>query len=74
MAYYEDTHETICGACGATNHVVVAYAGDYRANERETVACYQCDVQLEGDECWAIYSAATAAGALLKLRRTQNRA
>jgi hypothetical protein len=74
MAYNELNHETVCAKCGATNHVIVAYAGDYRANERETVDCYKCGEELETEKCWAIYSAATPDEALLKLRKTQNRA
>jgi hypothetical protein len=74
MAYKELTHETACTNCGVKNHVIVAYSGDYRANEREAVDCYKCGDELETEKCWAIYSAATAEEALLKLRKTQNRA
>ena len=74
MAYGEDTHETTCGGCGTVNHVVVAYSGDYRANERESVDCFECGEQLETEKCWAIYSGPTPEAVLLPLRKMQNRA
>jgi hypothetical protein len=74
MAYNELTHETVCSKCAVNNHVIVAYSGDYRANEREAVDCYECGEELETEKCWAIYSAATAEKAMLKLRKMQNRA
>lgn len=74
MAYSEDTHEKACDECGAVNHIVVAYAGDYRANEREDVACYDCGAHLESEKCFAMYSGPTAEAAVLAIRRMQNRA
>lgn len=74
MAYSEDIHEAACPKCGTVNHVVVAYAGDYRANERESVACFDCGAHLETEKCWAIYSGPTPEAALVPLRKLQNRA
>ena len=73
-SYSEAAHETVCPACNTNNHVLVAYAGDYRANEREPVDCYRCGATLESEKCWAIFSAGTAEEAVVQLRRTQNRA
>jgi hypothetical protein len=30
MSYTEETRQSTCPSCGKLNHVIVAYAGDYR--------------------------------------------
>lgn len=74
MAYSEIAHQTTCEGCETVNHVLVAYAGDYRANEREAVKCFDCGAELETEKCWAIFSGPTAEAALAPLRKMQNRA
>jgi hypothetical protein len=54
--------------------VVIAYSGDYRANERESVECCECGGWLASDKCLVMYSGQTKEEALLKLRKVQNRA
>ena len=73
VSYSEERREACCKGCGATNHVIVAYAGDYRANERETARCYECGVEVDADRCFAIFAAASAAEAEALLRSMQNR-
>jgi hypothetical protein len=73
LAYYEESREAVCAKCGEQNHVIIAYSGDARANERETVSCFECNAALADEKCFAIYSGATADEALQQLRRMQNR-
>lgn len=72
--YSEETRIATCGGCGKTNHIVIAYAGDHRANEKETAECHSCGAVVTREECFAIFAAETAAGAIQLLRRLQNRA
>jgi len=75
MSGYSESFEThACGKCGTVNVVVIACAGDYRANERESVECCKCGGWLASDKCWAMYSGTTKEEAVLKLRKLQNRA
>ncbi len=71
MSYSEERRETTCGACGAVSHVIIAYSGDSRANERETTSCYKCGEQVDGEKCFAIFAAASAAEG--RLRTMQSR-
>lgn len=72
-SYSEETRVIEC-KCGATNHVVIAYSGDYRANERESEDCYSCGTSIVSERCWCIHTGATLEDAILKLRTLQNRA
>lgn len=72
--YSEETCVTTCSRCGKTNHIVIAYAGDHRANENESAECYSCGAIVDSEECFAIFAAETVAGAMQLLRRMQNRA
>jgi hypothetical protein len=74
MSYHEETRTEICPSCGVTNHVIIAYSGDYRANEREPVECFSCDKHLLTEKCFALYAGPTPEDAVLHLRRMQNRA
>jgi RNA polymerase subunit RPABC4/transcription elongation factor Spt4 len=74
MSYTEETRQTICPSCGKLNHIVVAYAGDYRANEREEAACFNCRAIVDREKCLAIFTGETADAALRSLRQMQNRA
>jgi hypothetical protein len=74
MSYFEETHVVTCGSCGKVNHVVVAYAGDSRANERETEDCWNCGAQVYSEKCFAIYGGETPEAAILSLRKMQGRA
>ncbi len=73
MAYHEELQVHTCGNCRAVNHVLVAYSGDSRANERETADCFSCRNEIAAEKCWAIFAAASAEEAVAQLRRVQNR-
>lgn len=74
MSYSEETRQKACPSCGRLNHIIVAYAGDYRANEREAVDCFDCGAAVDEEKCFAIFAGETDEAALLQLRRLQNRA
>ena len=74
MSYSEEKQQKACPSCGTLNHIIVAYAGDYRANERENATCFDCDAIVDQEKCFAIFTGETEAVALLPLRRMQNRA
>lgn len=74
MSYSEETRQVNCPSCGKLNHVIVAYAGDYRANEREEATCFNCEATVDREKCLAIFTGETPEAALLPLRRMQNRA
>lgn len=74
MSYSEETRQANCASCGKLNHVVIAYAGDYRANEREEASCFNCETIVDRERCLAIFTGETPEAALLLLRRMQNRA
>lgn len=74
MSYSEETRQANCPSCGKLNYVIIAYAGDYRANEREETACFNCEAIVDREECLAIFAGETPEAALLMLRRMQNRA
>ncbi|PZU72132.1 MAG: hypothetical protein DI546_14585 [Rhizobium sp.] len=38
MSYTEETRQSTCPSCGKLNHVIVAYAGDYRASPQALYA------------------------------------
>ncbi len=73
MSYSEERREARCKACGAINHFIIAYASDYRANERETVRCYECGAEIDAEKCFAICAAPSTAEAEAELRSMQNR-
>lgn len=73
MSYSEGRREVTCGECSAHNHVIIAYTGDYRANERETARCYKCAAPVDNEKCLAIFTAETAAEAEAQLRAMQGR-
>lgn len=62
-----------CSNCGTQNCIIIAYSGDYRANERETVECFSCDGHLLSEKCFVMYSGATNEDAIKQLRRMQGR-
>lgn len=74
MSYTEESRQTICPSCGKLNHIIVAYAGDYRANEREEAACFNCQAIVDREKCLAMFTGETLDAALRSLRRMQNRA
>lgn len=74
MSYTEETRQTNCPSCGKLNYIIVAYAGDYRANERDEAACFNCEAIVDREKCLAIFTGETADAALRSLRRMQNRA
>lgn len=73
MAYSEETRKETCPRCAKINHIVIAYAGDDRANESKEVQCLVCSAPLKGATCLAIFSGATPEDAEAPLRRLQNR-
>jgi serine protease inhibitor ecotin len=73
MAYYEEKVVLPCPKCKANNHIIAAYAGDSRANEREPVFCYKCKELVTTIECWSVWSASTPEAAEKMLRLVQNR-
>lgn len=75
MSGYSEVLEThTCSNCGTVNHVVIAYSGDDRANERESVECCKCGSHLHSEKCWTLFSGETQDAALLRLRKLQKRA
>ena len=74
VSYSEEKRQETCPSCGALNHVIVAYAGDYRANEREEASCFNCGETVDREKCFAILTGETEEAALMSLRRMQNRA
>lgn len=74
MSYHEEKRQVTCPKCGTLNHIIIAYAGDSRGNEREDADCYSCNAVIDREKCFAIYTADTEAEALLQLRKMQNRA
>jgi hypothetical protein len=74
VSYSEEARQATCPSCGKVNHVIIAYAGDYRANERENAECFNCDAIVDREKCLAIFTGETAEAALLHLRQMQNRA
>ena len=50
MSYSEQTRQANCASCGKLNHVVIAYAGDYRANEHEEAACFNCEAIVDREK------------------------
>jgi len=73
MSYKEETRTKDCPSCGATNHLIVAYAGDYSANERERANCYRCGQVVDSEDCFVIYASDTEENAIASLRQVQNR-
>lgn len=71
--YSEETRTKICANCGATNHIIIAYAGDEIANERESTECFACEKIVDREKCFAIFSAKTPEEALTQLKKLQNR-
>lgn len=59
MGYSTERREVDCPSCGTKNYVVVFYAGDYRANERESTNCYECGAKVASEKCGWIHSAAS---------------
>jgi hypothetical protein len=74
VSYSEEKRQKACPSCGKLNHIIVAYAGDYRANESEDVTCFGCSAIVDREKCFAIFTGETEEAALLSLRRMQNRA
>jgi len=74
MSYSEETRQETCPSCGKLNHIIVAYAGDSRANEREEASCFNCGAIVDREKCFAIFTGETEAAALSSLRGMQNRA
>lgn len=74
MSGYTEEKRVVECKCGATNHVVIAYAGDYRANERESEGCYSCGDIIVREKCWCIHTGPTPEDAIMQLRKLQNRA
>ncbi|MCB2074964.1 MAG: hypothetical protein H6917_04920 [Novosphingobium sp.] len=74
MSYSEEERQKVCESCGKLNHIIIAYAGDYRANERESTTCFDCGAVVDREKCLAIFSGETPEAAKLPLRKMQNKA
>ncbi len=72
MAYDSEARTVTCTRCDKINHIIIAYAGDERANESKRVQCFACNGPLMGEKCIAILSGATIEEARTRLQRFRN--